>query len=107
MSRGLGLRAILTLKCASASELVSRQLDEPLSRVERLALWGHLLACNSCRRFRRQIGWIRSASRRLDNGSPDLADHDQDRERDPDDALSPEARVRIARAIDEARRERS
>jgi hypothetical protein len=93
MSRSRGLRWILGLRCEEASELASRELDEPLSGLERLALRGHLLACASCRRFRRQIGMIRTAARLRDR-SP-AGPH-------PDDALSNEARRRIARAIDEA-----
>ena len=97
MSPPGGLRWILTLRCEAASELSSRELDESLSRLERLALWGHLLACASCRRFRDQIRLIRTASRLRDRApaGSNLAD----------DALSDEARRRIARSIDEARRD--
>ena len=63
-----------------------------------LALRGHLLACASCRHFRRQIGLIRTAGRLRDRSpAGPLPD---------DDALSDEARRRIARAIDEADRDR-
>lgn len=96
-SRGLGW--VLTLRCADASELASRELDEPLSLLESLALRGHLLACSSCRRFGRQLRWIRTAARLRDR-SPAVGP------RPGDDALSPEARERILRAIDEAGRER-
>ena len=97
MSRSNGLRQVLTLRCEAASELASREMEEPLSRLERLALWGHLLACASCRHFRRQIGLLRTASRLRDRSpAGPLPD---------DDALSHEARVHIARAIDEAGRE--
>jgi hypothetical protein len=98
MSGSNGLRQILTLRCEAASELASRELDEPLSRLEALALWGHLLACASCRHFRRQIRLIREAARLRDRSpAGPLTD---------DDALSHEARRRIARAIDEAGRDR-
>ena len=50
-----GLLFILTLRCEAASELASRELDEALPRVERAALWCHLLACRSCRRFRKHL----------------------------------------------------
>ena len=98
MSPPGGLRWILTLRCEAASELASRELDEPLSRLERLALRGHLLACASCRRFRDQIRLIRTASRRRDRVRA--------RSDSADDSLSDEARRRIARSIDEARRNR-
>jgi hypothetical protein len=98
MSPPGGLRWLLTLRCEAASELASRELDEPLSRLERLALWGHLLACASCRRFRDQIRLIRTASRLRDRAPAGAGP--------ADDALSHEARRRIARAIEEARRDR-
>jgi hypothetical protein len=91
MSRTNGLLQILTLRCAAASELASRELDEPLGGLERAALWGHLLVCRSCRRFRGQIRLIRTALQfrdRLPSGAePEVA------------ALSEEARHRIALAI--------
>jgi predicted anti-sigma-YlaC factor YlaD len=97
MSRLDGLRKILTLRCEAASELSSRELDEALPRLDRAALWCHLLACTSCRRFRKQIRLIREAVRR------------RERLRDETDAdeglLSSEARDRIARAIREAGRD--
>jgi hypothetical protein len=97
MSPPGGFGQVFTLRCEAASELASRELDEPLSRLERLALWGHLLACASCRRFREQIRLIRTASRLRDR-APAVRGAD-------DDALSHEARRRIARAIEEARRD--
>lgn len=83
---------ILTLRCEAASALASQELDEPLTAAERLALRGHLLACRSCRAFRRQLRLIREAARRA---GPAL---------DPDavGGLSPEGRARIARALRDA-----
>jgi hypothetical protein len=83
---------ILTLRCAAASELTSRELDERLDLPERLALRGHRLACPPCRRFRDQLAILREACRR-DFQSPELADGP--------DALSTEARARIARVLRE------
>ena len=94
MSRSIGLLRILTLHCDGASELTSRELDEPLGGLERAALWGHLLVCHSCRRFRGQIRLIRTALRLRDR-LPPAAEA-------TDDRLSEEARLRIARAIAEA-----
>jgi len=94
MSWSSGLIQILTLHCDDASALASRELDEELSRVERVALRCHLMVCRSCREFRRQIGLIRQVVRRRDQllieGDPEGT------------LLSPEARERIARAIREA-----
>jgi len=84
---------ILTLHCETASELASQAMDEPLGLADRLAIRAHVLICRSCRRFRRQLLWIRRAAR--------------SRSLDPADAinqetLSPQARDRIARALREA-----
>ena len=86
-----GLLQVLTLRCEAASELLSRELDEPLTRLDRAALRCHLLVCRSCRRFAKQIRLIREAVRR--NGL--LA------ESDSNECLSPEARQRITRVIRE------
>ena len=91
MSRPIGLRHILTLHCDDASELASRELDEPLRRLESLALRGHLLVCASCREFRRQIRWISEAARRREVPAGD-----------DEGTLSDDARRRIAHALDEA-----
>ncbi|WP_206107688.1 anti-sigma factor family protein [Paludisphaera rhizosphaerae] len=91
MKRLRRLRSILTLACDSASELASRQLDEPLDLVDRLALGGHLIICPPCRRFRRQIQFLRKACRQRTLGeSIEL------------DALSAEARARILRTLHDA-----
>jgi hypothetical protein len=91
MSQSNGLLRILTLRCESASELASRELDESLGGLERAALWGHLLVCRSCRLFRGQIRLIRAALR-LRDGLPMATEAE-------DAVLSEEARHRIARAI--------
>ncbi|MDG3005056.1 zf-HC2 domain-containing protein [Paludisphaera mucosa] len=88
------LLRILTLRCASASELASQQLDGPLPTPERLALAGHLLVCSSCRRFRGQIRFLREACRRRAAGPQADAIGPE--------ALSAEARGRIAQALREA-----
>ena len=94
MSRPRGPLWMLTLHCREASELVSDELEAPLSRLEALALRGHLLVCSSCRRFRRQIRLIREAAR--------LRARSAEASSGPDGRLSDEARRRIVRALDEA-----
>jgi hypothetical protein len=82
---------ILTLHCETASELASQEMDEPLGFADRLALRAHVLICRSCRRFQRQLRWIRLAARsRARAGSLDRT------------TLSSEARRRIAQALREA-----
>lgn len=41
--------------CRRAAEFISRSLDEPLSRLQRLDLGVHTLFCTPCRRFRKQL----------------------------------------------------
>lgn len=98
MSWSERLVQILTLRCEGASSFASRELDEPLHPGERLALWGHLLACSPCRRFRRQVRFLRCAIRDR-RGAPDGS-------KDGNDSLRPEARTRIERALAEALRAR-
>ena len=88
------LLQILTLKCEGASSLTSRELDEPLGLPELIAVRGHLLVCRSCRRFRRQLLFLRLALQRQ-NARLEQDGFEQD-------ALSPEARARIERALMEA-----
>jgi predicted anti-sigma-YlaC factor YlaD len=92
-----GLVRILTLRCEAASALMSRELDESLPRLERAAIFCHILACNSCRRFRKQIRVIREAVRRREQL---LIETDA-----KGGVLSPEARDRIALAIRVATRD--
>jgi hypothetical protein len=94
MTWSSGLLQILTLRCEDASALSSRELDEALPRLERLALRCHLMLCRSCRRYRRQIGLIRQVVRRRDQLLVEGAPNEH--------ILSDEARNRIARAIREA-----
>ncbi|HZW29674.1 MAG TPA: hypothetical protein VFF52_03150 [Isosphaeraceae bacterium] len=81
------------LHSESASELASRELDESLGGLERIALWGHLLVCCSCRRFRVQIRLIRTALRLRDQRPIDSH---------AGDGLCVEARHRVAWTIAEA-----
>jgi hypothetical protein len=94
MSRLNGFLSILTLRCEAASELSSRAMDESLPRLDRAALFCHLLACRSCRRFRKQIRTIREAVRHRERMLVETEANDG--------LLSTEARQRIARAIREA-----
>jgi hypothetical protein len=70
--------------------LSSRELDEPLPFLDRLALKCHVAVCRSCRRFRVQIRLIRKALRRREEIQiePQTAEGQ----------LSSEARARIALA---------
>jgi hypothetical protein len=93
VSRWNRLWRVLTLHCEAASELSSRELDDPLPRLDRAALLCHLLACRSCRRFRAQIRLIRKAVRRREQLLAETAS--------TEGGLSTEARYRIALACRE------
>ena len=78
------------LSCKESSQLVSQSLDRPLSIRERLALRLHLLICDVCSRFVKQMNLLRLAMRRMT----------QQTEQDENIQLTPEARKRIADVID-------
>jgi hypothetical protein len=65
MTRPQELWRLLNLPCEGMSRLASESLDRELSRLESLALRSHLLYCAGCRRYARQIAFLREAMRRL------------------------------------------
>jgi len=79
---------LLTAPCSEMTELVSRELDTPLTRAQRVALRLHLLYCRACSRYRRQVielkARLAAESDTLEVAVPGLA---------------PEARARIERAL--------
>ena len=97
MSRLNGPFRVLTLHCEEASALLSRELDDSLPRLDRVALLCHLLVCRSCRRFRAQIRLLRKAHRRR---AQLLSETNSTEGR-----LSAEARTRIARVCREVGRD--
>jgi hypothetical protein len=72
--------------CRRATRLISDALDRSLTWFERVCLGMHLLGCGPCGRFRRAV---RLLHRSLVLGPPDAR-------------LSPQARERIRRALEEA-----
>ncbi len=53
------------LSCKQASLLMSQALDRRLSFGEKISLRLHLVICVGCRRFERQMAFLRSACRDL------------------------------------------
>lgn len=51
------------LSCREAARLMSQELDRELTWSERLALKLHVMVCNGCRNFRRQMGVLREVCR--------------------------------------------
>lgn len=60
------------MNCRQASQLVSQSLDRRLSWRERFGLRLHLLICDACAEFQRQMRLLRAATQRLTAAS--LAD---------------------------------
>jgi hypothetical protein len=82
------VRALLP-SCREAIRLQSDALDQPLSPVQRTGLRIHLWLCKWCRRYGRQIRFLRAAAR----AHPDqLCRHEPH-------GLPPEARERLKRAL--------
>lgn len=80
------------LDCKHASRLVSQSMDRKLSMRERLGLQLHLLICDACNNFSRQVALLRQAVRqwsaRIENDSAIK--------------LSDEARNRIRQSIQQS-----
>ena len=80
------------LSCKDASRLTSDSQERKLGLRERLNLRMHLWMCVNCRRFERQIQFMRKALHLLSR----RAESDMD-----DIELSAEARERIRKALNE------
>lgn len=78
------------LSCKDASRLISQSLDRRLTWRERFGLRVHLMICDVCSRFRKQVELIRAAVQRMTRQI----------EQDEHLVLSPTARTRIADAIE-------
>ena len=50
--------------CRETSALLSQIQDRKLTLIERVGLHLHLVACEGCRRFERQLAFMRSAVKR-------------------------------------------
>lgn len=59
------------LSCKEAVAVMVAGEDRALSRAERVLLWGHLLVCGACPRFRRQLELMRLAMRRWREQPPE------------------------------------
>lgn len=78
------------LSCKDTSRLVSQSLDRRLSWRERWSVRLHLLICDMCTRFKKQVEFLhRVVQEYVRRGAP-MAEHIP---------LPPEARDRIRRAL--------
>lgn len=53
------------VSCRKATQLLSKQMDDPLSSLEKVLLYTHLLVCWCCQRFQAQILILREAVREM------------------------------------------
>lgn len=81
------------LSCRQASQLLSQSLDRRLSWQERMGLRLHLMVCDVCQRFGRQLLIMRNAVRLMFSAT----------EQDGQVRLPDEARMRITRKIESIR----
>jgi len=77
----------LSPNCKEATRLQSDALDRPLSRFQRIGLRIHLALCVWCKRYGKQIKFLRTAAQHCEH------DHS------PEQTMPPEARERIKRAL--------
>lgn len=78
------------LVCRDAARLISDACQRPLNWRERIALRLHLVACDACRNFKRQMHLVTEAARRLWQAPAEAF---------ADLRLSQAARQRIAREL--------
>jgi hypothetical protein len=98
MSIGSKLREImaaLTPNCRDAARVQSDQLEGPLPVARRVGLFLHLLICKWCRRYGRQIRFLRKASHEC----PEKLSEADSR------TLSNSARERIKSRLEEERKQ--
>lgn len=87
--------ADLSPGCRQAVRLQSAALDGQLSPAQKVGLRIHLCLCKWCRRYGKQIEFLRTASRHESPADAGLPDH----------TLSPAARQRINHKLAEAQKE--
>jgi hypothetical protein len=75
--------------CREAARLQSESLDRPLSVSQRLGLRLHLLICKWCRRYGKQLRFLRDA----------VHDHPEEVAASTPRSLSPEARERLKQSL--------
>lgn len=81
------------LDCQHASHLISQSMEVRLTWRQRFGLRLHLMMCDACTQFSRQMSLLRSAIRQLGSRT----------ENDESLQLSEETRERILRAVEQQR----
>jgi len=83
----------LSPNCKQATQLQSEAVERKLSILEKTGLRLHLFLCKWCRRYGKQLKFLRSAAHQCD-------EHEIS---DPAQRLSPEARERIKQRLQSSR----
>jgi hypothetical protein len=55
------------MNCKRATRLMSQELDRPLTLRERTSLRMHVMMCDGCSNFRKQMAYLRDIARRWGN----------------------------------------
>jgi predicted anti-sigma-YlaC factor YlaD len=55
----------MSRSCRRATELMSLQMEQPLTLGQQIVLRGHLLTCSGCRRAKVQMGLLRQIARQV------------------------------------------
>ena len=87
----------LSPSCKQAARLQSLAQDQSLGFSQKIGLRIHLLLCKWCRRYGKQIGFLRSAAHR----------HEEHEHCLPPQSLRPEARERIKQRLVEENKKHS
>ena len=87
MSRLLKIVRALSPNCKEAIRLQSDAMDRPLTSWQRAGLRMHLWLCKWCRRYGRQVAFLRTIAR------------DCDHVHEPPPGMPPAARERIKQAV--------
>ena len=90
---------LLNMPCEGLTRVASESLDRDLSLLEAVVLRSHLIYCSACRRYSRQLRFMRSEFRRLAR----LVDRAESL---PEPRLSDEVRERIKCELRRHNRER-
>jgi len=77
------------ITCKQATQLISEKLDRDLGLWQRLSLKFHLFLCRYCRKYARQLDFLRSVCTQLD----------QHIECNDQHSLSPESKQKLKAAI--------
>ncbi len=88
------------LSCKEAAGLLSESLDRKLPLGRRIALKMHLLFCKFCRRFRRQVLFLKGAASQV-------RDEKWEEKAPISDSLSASAREKIERSLKNQPKSRS